>query len=260
MLTDMPWEQVRPTRPGHELPVAVGGSTDPHRLLEALRHAAFPHQRGGLSVTGAPPAGYARQVADGLITAFPHAEADEAPLTWWSPAYRPGVPVGALPLAGELRRSTARAPHWVVTCGHAFSRVVDSCRRQGGSDWITDPYRSSVLALHESGWAHSIEVWQGEALIGGLFGTGMGGVFSVDAAFGHRPQALRVAFADLSRRLSGRAKLIDLQVPHPYSAALAARSVTRTQFLDALLDVDMPLTMRSGVLAVQPLTHNSATA
>jgi leucyl/phenylalanyl-tRNA---protein transferase len=260
VISEMSWEQVQPAPPGHELPVAVGGSSAPHRLLEALRHAAFPYPRGGLRVTGAPPAGYARHVAEGLITAFPDTDPAEAALTWWSPASRPGVPVGAPPLADGLRSSTAQAPHWVVTCGHAFGAVVDACRRHGDAEWVTDSYRASLLALHGAGWAHSIEVWQGEKLIGGLFGTGMGGVFSVDSAFGRRPQALRVAFADLSRRLAGRASLIDLQAPHPYGASLSARSVTRAEFLDALLAVDLPLAMRSGVLAVQPLTHNSATA
>lgn len=168
----------------------------------------------------------------------------------------PGPPPGAqgrhrtaVPAAATLAAERAR---WIATCDHAFAGVVDGCRTGADAGWITEPFRASLLGLHAAGWAHSIEVWQGEELIAGLFGIGIGQVFSVDSAFGRLPQATLVAFADLSRRLRGRATFIDTQVPHQYTAALDTRSISRAEYLDTLLAVDLPVEPRPGVLAVEP--------
>ncbi|MDI5962227.1 leucyl/phenylalanyl-tRNA--protein transferase [Streptomyces sp. SL13] len=259
MIADMSWERVDLSMAERELPIAVGGSTAPHRLLEAHRHGAFPYPRCRGHAAGNPRDPYTRYLADGRITAFPCGDGGDAPaVTWWSPARRPVIAVGAQPPDGCLRDSVGDGPRWIVTCGHDFAGVVDACRDRGGSGWITGPLRSSLITLHEAGWAHSIEVWHGERLIAGLFGTGIGNVFSVDSAFGLGPHAIRVAFADLARRLRGRAELIDLQVPRDFAAGLDVRSVSREEYLDALLTIDMPLVMRAGVLAVQPLPHGAA--
>ncbi|MCX4744353.1 hypothetical protein OG455_02285 [Kitasatospora sp. NBC_01287] len=258
---DMPWERVDLSAAELDLPIAVGGSTAPHRLLEAHRHGAFPYPRDELHRPQQPPragderrALYARHVADGRIAAFPTLEEPDAyALTWWSPTWRPVLEVGSAHLAGSLRRHPGgAAPGWIATCDHAFAGVVSSCRDQAAARWLTDPLRASLLSLHQAGWAHSIEIWHGEELIAGLFGTGIGQVFSVDSAFGRHPQATGAAFADLSRRLRGRAAYIDMQVPHPYAAALGTRSISRAEYLDALLTVDLPVALRAGVLALEP--------
>ncbi|WP_406278237.1 leucyl/phenylalanyl-tRNA--protein transferase [Embleya sp. NBC_00896] len=258
MIGEMAWERVDLSAAELDLPIAVGGSTAPHRLLEAHRHGAFPYPRLRDHPAEAHRALYAHHVADGRITAFPAAQSDDAyAVTWWSPARRPVIKVGATLLPGILRHSPNRGPRWIVTCDHAFASVVNGCRDQAHSTWITDSFRASLITLHEAGWAHSVEIWQGENLIAGLFGTGIGNVFSVDSAFSRRPYGTRVAFADLSRRLRGQADLIDVQVPHDYTAALGTRSISREEYLNALLTVDMPLAMRAGVLSVQPLSHGS---
>lgn len=255
---DMPWERVDLSVAELDLPIAVGGSTAPHRLLEAHRHGAFPYPRHRLRTADTQRELYARHIADGRITAFPAVEDPDAhALTWWSPSFRPVVEVGSRRLSGSLRRSAAGGPCWIATCDHAFAGVVDECREQADAPWLTDPLRASLLSLHQAGWAHSIEIWRGEDLIGGLFGTGIGRVFSVDSAFGRDPQATRAAFADLSRRLRHRAAFIDVQVPHGYAAALGTRSISRAQYLDELLMVDLPVLPRAGVLAIEPGSPSS---
>ena len=251
----MAWEQVDLSAAALDLPIAVGGSTEPHRLLEAHRHGAFPFPRQQTVQAGATRQTlYERHVADRRITAFPAAESDDGyAVTWWNPAERPVVRVGSIQLAGHLRHSRSDGPRWIVTGNHAFAEVVDACRAEADAAWITDDLRASLIALHRAGWSHSIEVWSEDRLIAGLFGIGMGNVFSVDSAFERRPRATRVAFADLSRRLLGQADLIDLQVLHDYTAALGTSPIRREQYLEALLSVDMPLAPREGVLSVRPL-------
>ncbi|MET7305351.1 leucyl/phenylalanyl-tRNA--protein transferase [Embleya sp. NPDC005575] len=258
----MRWERVDLSAAESDLPIAIGGSTAPHRLLEAHRHGAFPFPRLRGHSAEVQRARYAQHVADGRITAFPAPQSeDDYAVTWWSPVRRPVINVGSGPLSGLLRHSrSAGEPQWIVTCDHAFTSVVNGCRDQARSPWITDTFRASLISLHEAGWAHSVEIWQGENLIAGLFGTGIGNVFSVDSAFGRRPHATRVAFADLSRRLRGHAELIDVQVPHDYTTSLGTRSISRAEYLAALSTVDMPLVMRAGVLSVQPLSQSSSSA
>lgn len=249
----MYWERVGRTAADRGLPVAVGGSVAPHRLLEAHRHGCFPYARHAAR----GPAGrgrYTRQVACGLVFAFPPDEATAGPeLTWWSPPRRPVLPVASGQFADRLARSRPDGlPPWIVTCDHAFPSIVEGCRDLAGCDWITGPLRSAQLALHRAGWAHSIEVWEGERLIAGLFGIGMGRVFSVDAAFGGHPSALRVAFADLSRRLGDGAELIDVQADRGYGDFLELGSISRERYVEAVHAVDLPTVLLEGVLAVQP--------
>ncbi|MHA6757552.1 leucyl/phenylalanyl-tRNA--protein transferase [Streptacidiphilus sp. PAMC 29251] len=254
---EMAWERVGLPAADVDLPVAVGGSTEPHRLLEAHRHGAFPFPRRHAAQAAADRPRYERHVANGRITAFPVLDGSDAyALTWWSPAERPTVRVGSARLAGDLRRSRSDSSHWIATRNHAFTDVVDACRIQAHCAWMTDAFHASLIALHDAGWAHSVEVWHEDRLIAGLFGIGMGQVFSVDSAFERRPRASRVAFAELSRRLHGRADLIDLQVPHDYAEALGARPIGRGDYLDALLSVDLPLELHAGVLSVRPLCEH----
>jgi leucyl/phenylalanyl-tRNA--protein transferase len=258
MSGEMAWEVVDLTAAEQDLPVAVGGSDAPHRLLEAHRHGAFPYRRLSACPTREPARScYGPHIAAGLITAFPADAAAPEPLTWWNPPRRPVVEVGAAVLAGTLRGAGAGEPRWIATCNQAFAEVVNGCRDPAAAGWITDTFRASVVALHHAGWSHSVEIWYEGRLIAGLFGTGIGEVFSVDAAFGSHPEATRVALADLSRRLRGRARFIDFQVPGADAERYSARLISRSEYLDALLMVDLPLVILTDVLTVQPVPHGS---
>lgn len=250
----MCWERVGHVAAECGLPVAVGGSVAAHRLLEAHRHGCFPYARHVAWPRGQAGCDrYARQVACGLVFAFPRDEAASGPeVTWWSPPRRPVLPVASRQFDGSLLQSLDYPKAWIVTCDHAFPGIVERCRDLAGCDWITDSLRSSQLALNRAGWAHSIEVWERDRLIAGLFGTGIGRVFSVDAAFGNHPNAIRVAFADLSRRLDRCADLIDVQVDRGYGNFLELESISRDRYVEAVHAVDLPPVIRGGVLAVQP--------
>ena len=121
--------------------------------------------------------------------------------------------------------------------------------------WNTDELRDSLLALHQAGWAHSVEVWDGGELIGGVFGTGMGTIFSAESTFHRRPGAGKVAIADLGRRLARTRPEapIDVQVPSDYSTNLGAAPLSRTEFLATVADVDLPLVPATGVFARRPV-------
>ncbi|MEV6521864.1 hypothetical protein AB0M43_08000 [Longispora sp. NPDC051575] len=248
----MAWERVDLSLAEPDLPVAVGGSVAPHRLLEAYRHGAFPFPCPDGYAAEVNEVLYADHVADGRVALFP----GPAPytLTWWSPPDRPVIPADRVHLSRNLRRDLRNRHRWVTTRDHAFARVVRECRRFRATAWLTDELCAALEALHAAGWAHSVEVWDGEELIGGLFGTGMGRVFGVDSVFSRRPDAGKVAFADLGRRLDGTAgRLIDVQVPSGYTTALGAEPVPRKDYLAALLDIDLPLVPVGGVLGVAAL-------
>ena len=253
MSGEMYWERVGYAAAERGLPVAVGGSVAPHRLLEAHRRGCFPYARHYARPRD-PVRGdqYASQVAGGLVFAFPPDEAAHGPeVTWWSPPRRPVVTIASRQFDGTLSPAPDRPAAWIITCDHAFATIIEACRDLAGCAWITGALRCSQLALNRAGWAHSIEVWEDDRLIAGLFGTGMGRVFSVDAAFGDRPSAVRVAFADLCRRLHGRADLVDVQVDHRYEGLLELESISRDGYVEAVHAVDLPPVIRGGVLAVR---------
>ncbi len=253
MIAEMAWEMVDLAIADANVPVAIGGSAAPHRILEAMRHAAYPLPCDPGYPANVNRALYEDYVIDGMITTFPGETCDPYELTWWCPPSRPAIRVGDVHLSTTLRRHLRNKHPWVTSCDHAFADVIDGCRTQRDTRWITDELRASMLALHEAGWAHSIEVWDGDELIAGTFGIGIGHVFSLDSAFCRRNDATKVAIADLSRRLVGRATLIDVQAPSGYTAALGATPITREEFLATLMDVDLPLVPQMGVLPVAPL-------
>lgn len=257
IITEIAWEHIDPQAADAGLPVAVGGSLAPHRILEALRYGAFPMPCTGEYAVAINRELYHDLVSDGRIAGFPRAEADGGryAVTWWCPPTRPVIPAQAVHLSRKLRRDLRHKHQWITTCDHAFAEVVAQCRDRRGSSWITDELRESLLALHLAGWAHSVEVWNGEDLIGGVFGIGMGAVFSAESTFHRQSDAGKAAIADLGRRLAltRPGALIDVQVASAYSTSLGATPLSRTEFLAAVADVDLPLAPAPGVFEVAGL-------
>ena len=105
-------------------------------------------------------------------------------------------------MSRSLRRSRARFELRVNT---AFAEVVDACadpRREGA--WIDRDIRAAYLALHELGWAHSVETWRDERLVGGLYGVAVGGLFAGESMFHHETDASKVALVGLVELLTRR--------------------------------------------------------
>ena len=103
------------------------------------------------------------------------------------------------------------------------------------SSWITDDFVRSYAELHGRGLAHSVEVWEGEALVGGLYGVAMGGFFGGESMFRRRTDASKAAVGHLVERLrAGGFSLLDAQVPTPHLARLGAVTIPQADYLTRL--------------------------
>jgi len=185
--------------------VGVGADLEAGTLLAAYRQGIFP-----MPIPGR------RQVA------------------WWSPDPRGILPVDALVVSRSLRRSLSR---YRIRIDTAFVDVVRSCadpRRDGG--WITPEIEAAYTNLHDLGWAHSVETWDDSgALVGGLYGVKVGGLFAGESMFHRAPDASKVALVGLVERLTASgATLLDVQWLTPHLASLGAIEIPRKEYLARL--------------------------
>jgi leucyl/phenylalanyl-tRNA--protein transferase len=154
-------------------------------------------------------------------------------MAWWSPDPRAVIPLDGLRVSRSLRRSLGRYELRVDT---AFERVVAACadpRRDGA--WISPDIRRAYLRLHDLGWAHSVETWAGDDLVGGLYGVHVAGLFAGESMFHHATDASKVALVGLVgilRRIG--VVLLDVQWLTPHLASLGAVEVPREEYLDRL--------------------------
>lgn len=148
--------------------VAVGADLEPGTLLAAYRTGLFPM----------------------------HVETDEGrKVGWWSPMDRAVIELDALAMSRSLRRSLRR---FTWTIDEAFDSVVAQCARtHEDPQWIDDDIKQAYHRLHQLGWAHSIEVWQGGQLVGGLYGVSIGAMFNGESMFHLVPDASKVALVRL---------------------------------------------------------------
>lgn len=154
---------------------------------------------------------------------------------WFSPDPRGILPLSRLHISRSLRRSLRR---FRVTADQAFDAVVAACAdpsRPGA--WINEEYRTVYRALFARGHAHSIEVWSGERLVGGVFGIELGGLFCGESMFHRETDASKVALAGLVAHLGragGAERLLDVQWWTPHLGSLGVIEVPRADYLDQL--------------------------
>ena len=159
-----------------------------------------------------------------------------APLPWFSPDPRGVIPLDGVRCARSLRARLRRSG-WETTVDRAFAAVLSGCADRGGT-WITPPMLAAYQRLHDLGHAHSLEVWDDGELVGGLYGIGVGGVFTGESMFHLATDASKVALVDLAARLTeAGSALIDVQMVTPHLASLGARDLPRAEFLDLLARV-----------------------
>ena len=121
-----------------------------------------------------------------------------------------------------------------------FEQVMRHCQQnkrkgQQGESWITEDMIAAYLRLHEMGWAHSVEVWKDERLVGGLYGIALGKVFFGESMFAEVSNASKFGFISLVRRLKNDGfLLIDCQQETPHLASLGAKAIARSDFLNIL--------------------------
>ena len=200
--------------------LAAGGDLSPARLLAAYRHGCFPWYQDG------------------------------QPLLWWSPDPRTVLYPDELHVSRSLRKKL-RQGVFSITFDQAFSDVIEGCaapRDYTDGTWITTPMQAAYIELHQLGAAHSVEVWQDDRLVGGLYGLAMGQLFFGESMFSRTTDASKVGFVTLVERLREWGfKLIDCQMPTQHLASFGARSVPRHVFAETLAAyLDEPCTARWG--------------
>ena len=184
--------------------LAAGGDLTPLRLLNAYRHGIFPWFSEG------------------------------QPILWWSPDPRTVFRTDGVHLSSRFRRSL-RGSTWEVRADTVFDAVVHACAEaprvgQGGT-WITDGMREAYAELHRLGHAHSVEVFDGDLLIGGIYGVAIGRMFFGESMFSARSGGSKTAIAALAYRLQAWGwPLIDAQLANDHLASLGAESWSRTRF------------------------------
>jgi leucyl/phenylalanyl-tRNA--protein transferase len=202
-------------QPGEDL-VGVGADLEPGTLLAAYRAGLFPM---GLGRHGRGPVG------------------------WWSPDPRGVLPLARLRVSRSLRRSCRR---FEIRVDRAFDDVVAACAdpvRPGR--WITGRITQAYARLHRLGWAHSVECWREERLVGGLYGIAIGGLFAGESMF-HREtdasKAALVALVRLLRMADADGRLLDVQWRTPHLASLGVEELSRADYQARLrVALELPL-------------------
>ena len=165
---------------------------------------------------------------------FPMADSrDAAELFWVEPRTRAIIPLEGFHVSQSLRR-TIRSGRFTVTIDRDFPAVIGACADREET-WINAEIESAMRALHASGHAHSIEVWHGTELVGGLYGVKLGRAFFGESMFSRMTDASKVALAWLVARLKvGGFVLLDCQFMTSHLASLGAVSVTRKAYVSLL--------------------------
>ena len=195
--------------------LAIGGDLSVERLLLAYSLGIFPWYNPG------------------------------EPILWWSPDPRCVLFPAELHLSRSMRRFLHRCP-FRVSVDENFSEVISWCRQlrvdlDGSGTWITPEMKQAFIRLHELGFAHSIEVWEGEELVGGIYGVCLGRCFFGESMFSRRDNASKVALVHLVRRLRESGfEFLDCQQTTDHLLSLGAREISRPEFLDHLRIAGVP--------------------
>jgi leucyl/phenylalanyl-tRNA---protein transferase len=189
--------------------VAIGGDLRPERLILAYRNGIFPWFE-----------------EDGIFA-------------WYSPDPRCVLVPSELKLHKSMK-STFNQKKFEYTLDTCFEKVITSCaainrKEQMGSSWISDNYIASYTKLHQLGIAHSVEVWENDELVGGLYGLGIGKVFCGESMFASVPNASKAGFITLVKALNeAKYTLIDCQQETEHLKSMGAKTISRLDFLDKL--------------------------
>lgn len=216
--------------------LAIGGPLSPARLEMAYRHGIFPWFSDG------------------------------QPVLWWSPDPRAVFLPGELHISRSLRKRV-RKGEFKLALDRRFEDVMRACaapRAGQPGTWITSEMIEAYVRLHRLGLAHSVEVYEGGELVGGLYGVAIGGAFFGESMFSRRTDASKVALVWLSQQLwHWGFQMIDCQMPTAHLTSLGARETPRAGFL-RLLSAAVNLPHRSGAwrfdTGFDPLLQHAATS
>ncbi|MDZ4201727.1 MAG: leucyl/phenylalanyl-tRNA--protein transferase [Gallionella sp.] len=190
--------------------LAAGGDLSPRRLLEAYRCGIFPWFSDG------------------------------QPILWWSPDPRMVLIPGEFKISRSLLK-TLRNDRQEVRCDTAFEAVMRACAApRDGQDgtWIREDMIAAYCALHEVGYAHSVETWRDGKLVGGLYGIALGRMFYGESMFSKARDTSKIALAHLAAQLERwQFGMIDCQMNTPHLASLGAREIPRSEFVARLSEL-----------------------
>ncbi len=166
---------------------------------------------------------------------FPWFSPDE-PILWWSPNPRCILYLDDIKVSKSLKKSLKK---FQVTYDKSFSEVIKMCKsirdEQNEDTWIDERILKAYNALHEKGFAHSVETWFEGELVGGLYGVCVGKMFCGESMFSKKSDASKVALVNLVGKLKKyEFELIDCQVPNPHLLSLGASCISRDEFLKKL--------------------------
>lgn len=189
--------------------LAVGGDLRPERILMAYQKGIFPWFN------------------------------PEDPILWWSPNPRTIFYPDKVHVSRSLQKIIRRGIYR-VTFDQCFSDVIAACsqpRVYADGTWISDDIISVYSEMHRLGYAHSVEVWQGNELVGGLYGMALGKIFFGESMFSRADNASKVGFVSLAKQLSAWGfMIIDAQVANSHLFSLGAVEIPRTEFQQILIN------------------------
>jgi leucyl/phenylalanyl-tRNA--protein transferase len=190
--------------------LAVGGDLSPERLVAAYRHGVFPWFD------------------------------KDQPILWWSPNPRAVLFPDKIYISRSLNKRIKRQ-QFTITTDQCFESVIERCanvpRGDQNGTWITDEMQEAYIELSKRGIAHSVEVWEKERLVGGLYGLAIGKIFFGESMFSLSTDSSKVAFVYLAKQLhQWDFALVDCQVSNPHLLSLGAEEIDRSDFKKILTD------------------------
>jgi leucyl/phenylalanyl-tRNA---protein transferase len=212
--------------------IALGGALDVETVIAAYRAGCFPWPS-----TPSYEAAFDREARDwierGEVPLLPGSDLTRPLLPWMSPHPRPVLLPDRVRIPRSLRQRLRRSG-WETTMNTAFDDVMAACAVRPQT-WITAEMTAAYRALHRAGHTHSLEVWSGDALVGGLYGVQTGRVFSGESMFHRTPDASKAAVVDVCQRfVEAGIVLIDTQDESDHMARLGQILVHRDDYIDVL--------------------------
>jgi len=183
--------------------LAVGGDLSAKRLILAYQNGIFPWF------------------------------SDDDPICWYSPHERCVIYPGKLKVSKSMKQ-VLKNGGFKVTADKAFGKVIANCakipRKDQPGTWITKEMQEAYINLHQLGWAHSIEVWQNDTLVGGLYGVAINKVFCGESMFSLVSNASKIAMIFLCQQSDF--ELIDCQLPNDHLLSLGAEMIDREEYME----------------------------
>ena len=194
-----------PSRADEDGLLAIGGDLSIDRLMLAYENGIFPWYN------------------------------EDSPILWYAPLERFVLRPSEMKVSKSLKQ-VIRSNKFKVSFNKDFKAVIETCadipRKDQDGTWIVSDMQKAYLQLHEAGYAHSVEVWQDETLVGGLYGVKIGHVFCGESMFSLVPNASKVALFHLAKNFG--LELIDCQIPSDHLRKMGAEMISQQEYLSIL--------------------------